>query len=368
MNTNSILPTVKRLFRLRKFQFALVALILVAVLPVVVRSEYIVGNVFTLMIIFALYASSWNLLAYSGQGSLGHAAFLGIGGLASALLAIKLEVPPIIGLFVGGLISAGIGFLIGLACVRLKAWFLAMVTFGFAVIAVTIVSQFDNIFGAKIGFPTPSIVPQGVPFFYFTLIITTISIAAIYIIMKSKWGLAFKAIHENELEAKMIGINTAKYRLLAFVISTFFAGLAGCLLSESQLFISTDIFKIDNSFLPLIMAVVGGLGTLEGPIIGAIVITSIEKFAPVAYPLLEPLNPLFRGVTNVGPALTFVGLGLFLIVVVIFLPKGLTSLFRKGYDYLREDTSKMKKEKEKKKEKTFTDKLRSLKKSIISRV
>jgi branched-chain amino acid transport system permease protein len=227
----------------------------------------------------------------------------------------------------------------------LKAWFLAMVTFGFAVIAVTIVSQFDDIFGGIIGFATPSIVPQGVPFFYATLAITTVSIAAIYLVMKSKWGLAFKAIHENELEAKMIGINTAKYRLLAFVISTFFAGVAGCLLTESHLFISTDIFKIDNSFLPLIMAVVGGLGTLEGPIVGSIIITSIDKFAPIAYPLLQPLSPLFPGVTNVGPALTLVGLGIFLILVVIFLPKGITSLLHKLYDYLREGETKKGEEK-----------------------
>jgi branched-chain amino acid transport system permease protein len=253
MDFKAILPLFKKSLRLRKVQFAIAALAFVAVLPLFVRSEYIVGQVFTSMIIFALYASSWNLLAYSGQGSLGHAAFLGIGGFASALLATKLGVPPVVGLFVGGLLSAGIGFLVGLACVRLKAWFLAMVTFGFAVIAVTIVSQFDNIFEGMIGFATPSIVPQGVPFFYATLTITTFSIATIFLLMKSKWGLAFKAIHENELEAKMIGINTAKYRLLAFVISTFFAGVAGCLLAESQLFISTDIFKIDNSFLPLIM-------------------------------------------------------------------------------------------------------------------
>jgi branched-chain amino acid transport system permease protein len=343
MDFKAILGTFIKSLRLRKVQYVIAGLAFIAALPLFVSSQYLVGQVFTVMIIFALYASSWNLLAYSGQGSLGHAAFLGIGGFASALLATRLGVPAIVGLFVGGLISAGIGFLVGLACVRLKAWFLAMVTFGFAVITVTIVSQFDNVFGGMIGFPTPSIVPRGVPFFYATLTITVISIAAIFLVMKSKWGLAFKAIHENELEAKMIGINTAKYRLLAFVISTFFAGVAGCLLAESQLFISTDIFKIDNSFLPLIMSVIGGLGTLEGPIMGSIIIISIEKFAPVTYPLLQPLGPLFPGVTSVGPPLTFVGLGLFLIVVVIFLPKGITSLIPKIVSFFREDKSKAKK-------------------------
>ena len=325
MNLRAILT---KALKSRKFQFAIVALIFVAVLPLFVRSQYIVGHVLTSMIIFALYASSWNLLAYSGQGSLGHAAFLGIGGFASALLA-RAFLPPVLGLFVGGLISAGVGLLVGLACVRLKSWFLAMVTFGFSVIIVTIFIQFDSVFKGMIGFPTSSFLPQVLPFYYGTLAITTASIVAIFWVMSSKWGFAFKAIRENELEAKMIGINTAKYRLLAFIISTFFAGLAGGLLAESQLFIQNDIFSAENSFLPLIMAVIGGLGTMEGPIIGAIVIVAIDSFAPLAH---------------VGSAVQFVGLGLFLILVVIFLPKGITSLLHKVYDYLREDETKKVKE------------------------
>ena len=328
----------------RKFQYALVAVVFAAVLPAFVGGGLIL-NFFPMLLILAIYASSWNLLAYSGQGSLGHAAFLGIGGFASALSAVSLGVPPLIGLFVGAIISAIIGLLIGLACVRLKAWFLGMVTFGFAIIIGTIFSQFDSVFHGVDGFATPSIVPQGVPFYYFTLAMAVASIAAIFWVMKSKWGLAFKAIHENESEAKMVGINTWKYKLLAFVISTFFAGLAGGLFAESQLFIQLNIFSIDNSFMPLIMSVIGGLGTIEGPIIGSIIIYSYEYFMPSAYPFLQFLNPIFPGVSNVGPYLMFAGEGLFLILVVIFLPKGISSLWsrlykllRKFYDYLFEES------------------------------
>ncbi len=335
--------TLDGLLRSRKFYYTLVIVLVAAILPLFIRSEYLVGQVLTLMVIFALYAASWNLLAYSGQGSLGHAAFLGIGGFVSALLATRIGLPPIVGLLIGGLFSAAIGFLIGLACVRLKAWFLGMVTFGFSVIAVTIVSQFDDILGGMIGFATPAIVPYGLPFYYATLAIVATSIVTILLVMKSKWGLAFKAIRENELEAKMTGINTEKYRLLAFVTSTFFAGIAGGLFAESNQFIQISIFEPYYSFLPLIMSVIGGLNTIEGPIIGSIIIVSIDSFMPLSYSYLQPLNPLFPGVTNVGPPLRLVGLGLFLIIVVIFLPKGITSLLRKGYHYLREDTSKVQK-------------------------
>ena len=324
----------------RKSLYAVVAIAVLAILPLFIKSEYIVGHVLTAMIIFAIYASSWNLLAYSGQGSLGHAAFLGIGGFASALIAIKAGLHPIVGLVLGSLLSAGIGFLIGLACVRLKAWFLAMVTFGFSVIAVTIVSQFDAFFGGMIGFATPTIVQQVVPFYYATLAIATLSIVTIFFVMKSKSGLAFKAVRENELESKMIGIDAGKYRLVAFVISTFFAGLAGGLYAESIQFIQISIFEPYYSFLPLIMSVIGGLGTMEGPIIGSIIIVSIDSFFPLADKFLQPLSPLFPGVTNVGPPLRLMGLGLFLILVVIFLPKGITSLLHKTFDFFREDTSK----------------------------
>jgi branched-chain amino acid transport system permease protein len=344
--------TLTKTFRSRKLYYFVAAVAFAAVLPLFVRSQYLVGQVFTLMIIFAIYASSWNLLAYSGQGSLGHAAFLGIGGFASALIAANMGLPPIVGLFLSGLMSAGIGFLIGLACVRLKAWFLAMVTFGFSVIVVAIINQFDAFFGGVNGFQTVPIAPQTLPFYYATLTIAAASIAVIFLVMQSKLGLAFKAIRENEQEAKMIGINTGKYRLLAFAISTFFAGLAGGLYAESQLFIQISIFQPYNSFLPLIMSVIGGLSTIEGPIIGSVVIVTINSYLPTADKYLQPLGSLFPGAANsVGSALGHVGLGLFLIVVVIFLPKGLASplhrffnymlsLIHKLYNYLREGETK----------------------------
>jgi branched-chain amino acid transport system permease protein len=197
-----------------------------------------------------------------------------------------------------------------------------------------------------IGFQTPTIFPQPqvFPFYYVTLAIVVVSIAAIFWVMKSKLGLAFKAIRENELEAKMIGINTGKYRLLAFVISTFFAGLAGGLYAESQLFIQVSIFEPYYSFLPLIMTVIGGLGTIEGPILGSIIIVSIDSFLPNADKFIQPvLGPLFPSVSNVGPPLRLIGLGLFLILVVIFFPKGVSSLLHKAYAFFSEDTSKVKK-------------------------
>lgn len=318
----------------RKFRFLLAAIVFSSLLPVFLNDPFMI-HVLTLIAIFTIYTSSWNLLANSGQGSLGHAAFLGIGGFTSSLLAINLGIPPIIGIFMGAIFSAGIGFLIGLTCVRLEAWFLAMVTFGFSVIAGTLVSQFDEVTHGVMGFRTPLLVSSGLPFYYFALIMAITSVIIIYFLMKSKIGLAFRAIKENSSEASMIGINTAKYKLYAFVISTFFAGLAGSLYAHFLRYISVSVFSAENSFKPLMMAVIGGLGTIEGPIIGSFMLVYIDSFLPNIDKFLQPIiSPLFPAVSNVGPPLRFIGLGLFLLLIVIFFPKGVTSFIRRFYNYL----------------------------------
>ena len=312
-----------------KFYILIAAIAFSLIIPLILEDPFLI-HVLTLMALFTIYASSWNLLASSGQGSLGHAAFLGIGGFSSSLLAINLGIPPIIGIFIGGALSAGIGFLIGLTCVRLKAWFLGMVTFGFAVIAETLVSYFDDFTHGVLGFRTAPLVSSGLPFYYLAVLLATLCVIIIYYIMKSKMGLAFRAIHQNESESRMIGINTAKYKLYAFVISTFFAGLAGGLYSHYLRYIRVSIFTPANSFEPLMMSVIGGLGTIEGPIIGSIILVAIDSYLPN----IDKFLPIVHGIF-VGPYLRLLGLGIFLVIVVIFLPKGVTSLLRKVYNYLR---------------------------------
>ena len=153
--------------------------------------------------------------------------------------------------------------------------------------------------------------------------------------MKSKIGLAFRAIKENSAEAKMIGINTAKYKLYAFVISTFFAGLAGSLYAQVIRHLDFRIFDASNSFEPLMMSVIGGLGTIEGPVIGSMILVSIDSFLPNIDSYLQPLlSSLFPAVSNVGPPIRLILLGIFLLLIVIFFPGGVISIIRRSYDYL----------------------------------
>jgi branched-chain amino acid transport system permease protein len=268
------------------------------------------------MLIFIIFASSWNLLALSGQGSLGHAAFFGIGAYASTLIAVKAGLPPLLALPLGGAVAAGIGILIGLTCVRLKEWFLAMVTFGFAIITQTlVVSVLAPATGGWAGIASPPLLSPdipGSPFieYYAILAIAALSLLAIRALVKSRIGLAFAAIRENETEARASGVDPVRYRLLGFAVSAFMAGVAGALEIHHFGYVTPDIFGVDISFLPVVYSIFGGLGTIAGPVIGTVILTLASE-----------------GLLNLGLTFQrFIIIGLVLILVVIFLPRGLVSL------------------------------------------
>jgi len=298
-----------------KAYLGIVSLILALLIPLIFGFSHYLLTVLILMLVFIMYASAWNLLALSGQGSLGHAAFFGIGGYTSAIIANSLGISPFATILVGGIFAAFIGVLIGLTCVRLREWFLAMVTFGFAVIAHTITTELSWLTGGWDGIPAKKLIPVTIPNYilyeyYLVLLITFIVIAIIYLIMKSKTGLALEAIRENELEAKVMGINVTKYKLMAFAVSAFFTGIAGALEIHHFGYITPEVYGMDISFWPIIYCISGGLLTIEGPILGTILITLLDE-----------------SLKNFGWTYErYIVIGLILILVVRFLPKGFISI------------------------------------------
>jgi branched-chain amino acid transport system permease protein len=299
-------------------------LILAVILPLLFGMNLYLLTLLVLMVIFIIYASSWNFLTYTGQGSLGHAAFFGLGGYASALIATASGLSPYITIFLGGGAAALVGLLIAVICVRLKEWFLAMVTFGFAIIIQTlIVSQFAAVSGGWDGIAAPRLVPSTVANYqlieYYSIVLIAVMVILVFwIILRSKIGLAFAAIRENELEARAAGIDPVRYRLFAFMVSAYFSGVAGALEIHNLGYITPEIFGVDISFWPIIYSISGGLGTLAGPIVGTIVIT-------VLWDSLQTL-----GITYAR----FIIIGLLLVLIIIFLPKGLISLPEKIQKYL----------------------------------
>jgi branched-chain amino acid transport system permease protein len=309
----------------KKIKYGVPAILAIAIaVPFLTDSMFIV-NLLVLMLISIIFASAWNLLAYSGQGSLGHAAFLGIGAYASTIIAVKSGISPILTIFLGAVVAAFIGILIGLTCVRLKEWFLAMVTFGFAIIVQTLtVSVLAPLSGGWDGIPSPRLFSPSLPGYqfieyYFILIITVATIVAIWYVMKSRIGLAFLAIRENELEARAAGIDPVRYRLLAFALSAYLAGVAGALQIHHIGYLTPELYGTENSFWPITYVILGGLGTLAGPIAGTVALTII-----------------WEGLKATGMTFgRYVIIGVMLILAIIFLPRGLVSLPEKTREWLK---------------------------------
>ncbi len=287
-------------------------------------SQYLLTTA-SIALVFMIYSEAWNFLAASGQGSLGHAAFFGLGAYASALIATGFGLPPILTSLLGGLFAAGIGLLIGLTCVRLKEWFLAMVTFGFAIIIQTLmVSPFAGISGGWDGTAAPPLVPSSVPFApyveYYLILAVLIGVLLLFRnLLRGRVGLAFAAIRENEVEARASGLDPVPYKLFAFGLSACVAGVAGALEVHQFGYVTPEVFGTDISFWPIIYSIAGGLGTLAGPIVGTLAVTI-----------------LWEGLRGIGLTYArFVIIGLMLILIVIFLPNGLVSLPRRLQEWRR---------------------------------
>jgi branched-chain amino acid transport system permease protein len=294
----------------------LLALAAAIIFPLAAGINTYLLTILILMLVFIIFASAWNFLTFSGQGSLGHAGFFGIGGYVSAIIGAKAGISPFITIALGGLGAAGAGLFIGLICVRLKEWFLAMVTFGFAIIVqALVVSQFTALTGGWDGIAAQPLISSSIPNYllfeyYIILAIAACIILVFSWILKSRFGLAMTAIRENELEARASGIDPVRFKLFAFMVSAFVAGVAGALEIHYLGYITPEIFGVDISFWPIVYSISGGLGTLAGPIVGTIIITV-----------------LWDGFQSLGLTYArFVIIGVLLILIIIFLPKGIVSL------------------------------------------
>ena len=246
----------------------------------------VVGISLGIMVILAL---SINIITgYAGQPTLGHAAFLGIGAYASALLTTTHGLSFWLALPLSALIAATIGFVVGLASLRVRADFLAITTMGinFVVVAVFLYSPY---FGGALGIgniPAPVILGSklGKPG-YLVLVIIAAALTALFCrLLERSWaGLALGAIRDDETAAEAMGIDVRKSKLLAFVLGTGLAGMAGSLYAHHITFISATDFGFPFSMTILTMAVFGGLGTISGAVAGALVLgLAPEVFRPIA--------------------------------------------------------------------------------------
>ncbi|MGE5252831.1 MAG: branched-chain amino acid ABC transporter permease [Planctomycetaceae bacterium] len=254
-----------------------------AILPPFVLSQYWLHTMI-ISLFYVMMAASWNLLAgYTGQVSFAHAAFSAVGAYVSGMLAVFLGLSPWLGMMVGTMIAALMGFGLGFLCIRMGGIYLSLTTLGFSEILRIIITNEETWTRGTMGLQTPGLfVEYSKTNYYFVFLAATVGMLVfIHRLIRSEWGLTFRAVLNDEVAASSAGINTIRVRVLAFTLTSAMAGLAGGLYGHYLMLITPDIPSLGQMFLVLAMAVIGGMGSFAGPIIGAFVLEILSEYIRV---------------------------------------------------------------------------------------
>jgi len=274
--------------------------------PLVTQDPYLL-RILILASIFAIFAASWDLLSgFTGQMNFGHALFFGVAAYTAAILNLHAHLPPWGSIPLGALAAVLAGLIIGIPCLRLRGTYLALTTLAFPIILLGVVYAIPDITGGELGISGLERLSGSRLSDYYIAIVLMLGMSAImWKITHSNTGLIFHAIREDELAARTAGINTTRYKLLAFCLSGFFAGISGGLYAHFMRIAGPANLEVTMSFMVVIWAIFGGVVTIYGPI-GAVFIL---------FPLLE----LF----HFWPKLRMLMFALVILLILLYMPDGL---------------------------------------------
>lgn len=272
------------------------------------------------------------LIGYTGQISIGHAAFIAIGAYTTTIVGNWIPLPSLCLILISGLTAGIIGIFIGIPCLRLRGLYLAMATMSFCTIVEYILFHWLALTNGPMGMPAPSLSIFGFPldshirFYYFIAFLVIILSLAAKNLTRMKIGRAFVSIRDRDIAASIIGVNLTYYKVLSFGLSSFYAGISGSLLAYYMTHINPEYFNLNLSVEYIGMIIVGGLGSIAGSILGALFMTIIP----------ESLKGLFSvfcdwfGVTGFEftDQVRFGLYGSLIIVFLIFEPSGLFGIWR----------------------------------------
>lgn len=260
-------------------------LVLAFLVPLVIKDPS-QQNLAILVLMAAQLGVAWNILGgYAGQISLGQVAFYGIGAYTSTLLFAKWGINPWIAMLAGGFMASAVSLLIGLSCFRLKGHYFSMATIAVAEIIQIIFTNWEFA-GSAVGLTIPMdkngwgvfVFDTKMPYYYIALVLLLITLLANYLIDKSFLGYYFRAIKDEPDAARSLGINLSTYKQIAFAISSFFTALGGSLYAQKELYIDPgSVLQTGLSIKMALVSILGGVGTLFGPIVGAGVLTFIDE-------------------------------------------------------------------------------------------
>lgn len=299
---------------MRTILFILLAAALFALLPSAIGGGYFI-NIAIVVCIYVVLASSLDIvMGWTGLYSFAHAAFMGIGAYTAAILERDFGTNFLVNLSLGMVVSGLFGFFLGLPLLRTQGHFLAIMTIAFQTIVYLVLSQWTSFTGGQYGIevePVPGFTTLS-SYFYLVLAISTVFLIVISLLTQSRFGDTLQAIRDDETLARTIGMNSKVVKLVAFAISSSFAGAAGVLLAYHIRGVTPDDYTVMASATIVAMVVLGGRGRFWGPILGAV--------------LLIALPELLSGVADYK----HIFYGAVLILVTMFAPKGLVGMLTQG--------------------------------------
>lgn len=318
---------------LRKVSLAAAAAIILGIPVFITSPTYL--HILVLLFFYAYLTTSWNLVGgFAGVLPLGHSTFIGIGAYTSTILYLQYGVSPWIGMIVGGFLATIVGVLIGLPTFKLRGAYFALATIAFAEAVRVIVENTDYLGPFKINGPRGlQIPPLNVgfgnllfntkqPYYYIVVLMLFGVIGLTYLVSRSKLGYYLNAGGEEPEAAMALGVNVARCKLLAMAMSSFLTALAGTFYAQFTLFIHPkSIISLDLSFEIAFIALIGGRGSIAGPVLGALLLRPVSDFSRI-----------YLGA--VLPGLHLIIFGIILILVMMFQPRGLHQPLSRLYGWL----------------------------------
>jgi len=311
-------------------------LILTAFLLVVQNAYY--QHLMILVLMWVVIGSGWNMIAgYTGQVSFGDAAFFGTGAYAAGLLSHHFGLSAWWGMALGGIAAMAIAFPFGWICFRLRGAYFALASLALNEVMRHIATVAEPLTEGMVGILIMPTFVSKIPYYYIALVLAVLSVVIVHVVMQSKWGYYFLSIREDQDAAESLGIDTHHYKMVSLNIAAFLTGLAGALYMNYMGFIDPEVvFSLhDISIMAILVGIVGGVGTIFGPVVGAFVMVAVHEFFRTGFFGLFKALAVWTGSDAVNIVAKYIsqahvlGFGILVVLVILLLPNGIVGDWKK---------------------------------------
>ena len=315
----------------------LIVLVILIVFPLLVRNHYY-QHLMILVLMWVVIGSGWNVIAgYTGQVSFGDAAFFGTGAYTAGLFAHKLGISAWWAMAFGGFMAMAVALPFGWICFRLRGAYFALATLALNEVMRHIATVWESLTEGMVGILIMQTFVSKLPYYYIALGLAVASVWGIEMVVRSKWGYYFVSIREDQDAAESLGIHTHFYKMVSLNIAAFLTGMAGSLYMNYMGFIDPEVvFSLEDiSIMAILVGIVGGVGTIYGPVVGAFVMVAVHEFFRTGF------FGFFKGLASLtgwqlsNLAAEYVtqahvlGFGILVVLVILFLPNGIVGDFGK---------------------------------------